>query len=104
MGSLLFAAPACGGKVVVDHGGPGSGSGGSTGASVPGADVCHKAVEFIDACAHTTAGTTMIKECTGQVACEAECILQSTCGAFDGTDPQAGAKLSACAAACANGF
>lgn len=97
LGLVALAVSGCGGNVVVDQGGAGaSGQGGSTGGGA-----CKQAQDFINKCG----GQMMIPQtgCTGAVECQAECVVNTTCGALDGTDPQAAAALGTCLVNCAGG-
>lgn len=104
LGALALAVSACGGNVVVDNGGAGaSGQGGGAG---PGGgssgNVCQQAAKFIEKCSSESTASgppTMLR--TGVTACTSQCLVNSTCGALDGTDTQAAATLEACFMTCA---
>ncbi len=103
LGWVALAASACGGNVVVDHGGAGaSGQGGGVG---PGGgssgNVCEQAQKFIEKCAsESTASGPPPTSCTGATACTSQCLLNSSCSALDGSDKQAGMALGSCLQAC----
>jgi hypothetical protein len=100
LGWVALAASGCGGNVVVDHGG--AGGSGQGGGNVGGGNVCAQAEKFVEKCAsESTASGPPMMPCTGAVECESGCLVHSTCGALDGSDPTAAAALAQCFAACA---
>jgi hypothetical protein len=104
LGWMLLVVSACGGNVVVDHGGAGgagAGGSGSGNGSQGGGDVCEKAVRFVEKCANAaTGGGAPTGACTGAVECQSNCINATTCGALTGSDPASAAQFDSCLMAC----
>jgi hypothetical protein len=63
-------------------------------------NVCDDAVDHLDECGYDDGDRYGGASCEGEVACASECYVNTSCGAFDGTDAAARTDWLKCLEGC----